>query len=199
MGFSFSWLAVEGASADTVLEDCGLRPTGAIHADSDGACCFACLPNGWTVIFSQAFAFAEDRRLADLSRDGARAIGCQIDQDALYCRVACFRDGRVQWSLTHDSGQGPRHLAIEGIVPDGLYDIRNRLEAEQDANDVGDADSDFIFEIPVEVADLICGYRHDRGDCGGDPFVFSDAEPVGGYAEAALAEPWWRKNPFGES
>jgi hypothetical protein len=36
------------------------------------------------------------------------------------------------------------------------------LLKEQDSNGGIEADDDYVFDIPVELASMICGYRHDR-------------------------------------
>lgn len=195
---AFSWLAVKDIAADIVLERAGLQTTATYHDDDRVTYCFACLSTGWTILFAQDFDFACDARLAEMSRLEVTVVGCQVDEDALYSRSACFIDGRPVWQIVHDSSRGPRHLETDGVLPDGFYEIRSRLEAEQTQNDAGDADSDFIFDIPVEVAALGSGYRYNRSDYDGDPPVFTDAEPIGGYVEDRLQEPWWRRNPFGD-
>lgn len=66
--------------------------------------------------------------------------------------------------MTHDSDTGGRHLAVEGAPPAELPTLTEKWFAEQDAQDAQKDDpfrADYIFEIPVELAELETGYRHD--------------------------------------
>ena len=70
--------------------------------------------------------------------------------------------GNAQWSVIHDAQQGISDLSLSGSPPVELNYIRERLSGEQqDAGGEG-ADVDYIFDIPVELAATVCGYRHDR-------------------------------------
>lgn len=53
MGYSLSWAAVHGKSADAILDDLGLRRTGAreepVFESKYG---LAALPDGWTLVLA---------------------------------------------------------------------------------------------------------------------------------------------------
>jgi hypothetical protein len=73
-----------------------------------------------------------------------------------------YENGGKTWSVTHESENGIYHLAKEGELPPSLDNIHGEMKASQDAEGGGDADVDFIFDVPVVLAATICGYRHDR-------------------------------------
>ena len=67
-------------------------------------------------------------------------------------------DGVEQWSVFHDAQQGIKHLEATGRLPDQFKPIRVRLFAEQ-----GDIeDTDYIFDIPIELFVALGGVRYDR-------------------------------------
>jgi hypothetical protein len=66
----------------------------------------------------------------------------------------------------HEAEKGQRHLAVSGAAPESLAAIRDRHEAK------ADADVDFIFEVPPDVAKTVCGWRF--LDKGSDEVVFHE-------------------------
>ncbi len=66
------------------------------------------------------------------------------------------------WSVWHDAQIDPRHLEEEGAPPAAYEDIKRRLMARQDEEDPDMTSVDLISEIPLELAESVTGYRHDR-------------------------------------
>ena len=54
------------------------------------------------------------------------------------------------------------NLEVEGSPPEFFEGVRARLLKEQDDNGGTEAKVDYVFDIPVELASMFCGYRHDR-------------------------------------
>jgi hypothetical protein len=73
-----------------------------------------------------------------------------------------YKNGHQVWSVTHQSQKGVKDLSVEGEVPEVLTDIRNQLLKRQD--EAGDQKPrvDYVFDVPVQLAAELCGYRHDR-------------------------------------
>ena len=67
-----------------------------------------------------------------------------------------WKDGQMVWSVTHDAQKDKRHLDVQGTPPAEFAAIRDGLFAKQTPG------CDYIFDIPVETARSITGYRHDQ-------------------------------------
>ena len=59
-----------------------------------------------------------------------------------------------------------RHLDLENL-PSEMTDIVEKATGSQNAEDGGDAAMDFIFDVPIDVAYRLTGFRHDRADVDG--------------------------------
>jgi hypothetical protein len=70
--------------------------------------------------------------------------------------------GTRRWFILHDGVNGPKGLETEGNVPEQFASIRHELEEAQLEAGGDDADVDYIFEIPLQVAYSIVGFRHDE-------------------------------------
>ena len=68
----------------------------------------------------------------------------------------------MKWSVTHDAQQGRDHLATVGELPPEFNSILSQLRARQQLADKSKRRVDFIFDVPVELARSIVGYRYDR-------------------------------------
>ena len=73
-----------------------------------------------------------------------------------------YNNGYCLWSLSHQSDKGIYNLEVEGSPPEFFEGVRARLLKEQDDNGGTEAKVDYVFDIPVELASMFCGYRHDR-------------------------------------
>ncbi len=70
--------------------------------------------------------------------------------------------GRRKWSLSHEGENGPKGLSVAGDVPDTLAAIRKDMEDLQLAHGGDDTNIDYIFEIPLKVAQSLVGFKHDE-------------------------------------
>lgn len=174
MGFSISWLAVEGLTKAAVLQRLSLRDTGEVDHGNDSPFSIAEIPTGWVIVFSNDVMYAGPQRLAVLSA-GCRVVGCQIEEHCMAIAAYLYDHGVQVWAVEHVSEKGIRDLAVSGNPPNEFESIRDRLfreqEREEAENGAGLLSTDFIFDIPVETATLVCGYRHDR-------WKFDWGEPV---------------------
>ncbi len=174
MGFSISWIGVRGRSKDEVLAELNMVDTGV--ADTENTARFSCaeLPNGWLIISSTKFDFASPKTISSVS-GGGLAIGCAVEDHVMFSGVRAYEDGRLKWSVIHDSDSGIYDLSIGGEPPAELAAIRDRLMRQQDEKGGSKAGVDFVFDIPIELAQAVCGFRHDEPP---DPFpVFTELEP----------------------
>ncbi|MGO8920680.1 MAG: hypothetical protein ACLQJR_32705 [Stellaceae bacterium] len=148
------------------------------------------LPTGWTIVYSKDVAYGSAAHLAGLST-GSMVVACQVEEHAMFSAAHSYQDTRELWSVWHDSQRGARDLSTRGVLPPEFAAIRDRLGAKQDegsglwasgrvdpknplvavlkragtrVEDLGDRwmPVDYIFDIPVELAAALTGYRHDR-------------------------------------
>ncbi|UVC07287.1 hypothetical protein IHQ71_18975 [Rhizobium sp. TH2] len=147
------------------------------------------LPTGWIVLFSNDFDYASDDRLARLS-GRCRVVGCQVEETIMYCRTVGYGSGKLIWSAAHDSSEGLLHLKTSGALPKQFKEIERRLLEEQEQSGSESSDTDYVFDIPIETAAMLTGYRHDQ-------WKFDWGEPAFTALAATISEeikqPFWKK------
>lgn len=161
MGFSISWLAFKGMSADEACDAFEAERTGETAPDLGPDLLGFELP-GWYLIF------VEDRgAYATAAHDFApyKALPTEVltfnmvDSSGSY-RLESHISGTTQWSLWFDSSQDPE-LQIEGELPLSLDEIRSRLEErlKQESPTLRlDAEDQ---ELPAELGLVLTGFHHE--------------------------------------
>jgi hypothetical protein len=176
MGICLSWVAVRGKAADGVLAELGWRRTGRQEEwlESDTTC--ADLGPGWFGVMMRNREDAYDGTV-DLGRlsKGGEVVACFVEEHVMFSGAVAWRDGAELWSIRHDAQEGTRHLITGGRLPPEAADIVDKARGAQDAEDAADTEVDFIFEVPVDVAQLVTGFRH---DVDGVPLRFEVLEQV---------------------
>jgi hypothetical protein len=105
--------------------------------------------------------YADRAPLKRLSR-GAEVVACAVEEHIMVSGASGYTDGEEQWCMTHDPERGLNHLAIYGDPPKGAVAIHKRADAKQAADGGDESEVDYLFEVPVEVAAKLTGFRHDR-------------------------------------
>ena len=108
-----------------------------------------------------------------------------------------WKDGRRVWSVTHDAQRDMEHLQTEGELPAAFTSIRDRLRSEQQRAGGSKADVDYIFDVPVELAQLLTGYRHDADIPGADAELFEVLVETSSTESASTRRPSLLKRLFG--
>ena len=175
MGWMCSWVAVQGVAKGEILAVLDLVETGEQVEPGSRRRGLSCLerPNGWTVVFSEDFEWADRKRVLALSQLGL-VVGCQFEDKVEMASIAsAAKDGVELWRVAHVNDPIYR-LDVSGEPPAELAGIREKFFREQD-EDGGDKSSvDYISDIPLEVAKAACGYRADDEEA-----LFSVLEPAG--------------------
>ena len=156
---SISWIGFKNVGRAECLDILGMTPA-AGPADR-ARFSLAELPTGWTVLVSQDFAFASEKRLQRLSA-GRTVVGLQASDTVMCATATLFDDGRMVWRVDYDCEVG--HPEIAGSPPAEYEAIFERLIAEQEASDITDSEVDIIFEAPIELALAVTGFRHDAAE-----------------------------------
>ncbi len=86
-----------------------------------------------------------------------------------------YRNGEAVWQVSHDCEKGLNDLTVIGELSPPAEAVRARLMREQDKAGGEKADVDHVFEIPIEIAAAVCGFRHDALPVDGEP-VFTELE-----------------------
>lgn len=188
MGFRISWLAFHGINRAECLTRLGLAETGQIDEANEEPFSLTDLPSGWHILFVNDVLYASEQRASALSKD-CTVVASQINETTMYSRSALYRDGAELWTVTHDSEKGLRHLDISGDIPAEVAGIREDLLTQLEANGGDASDTDYIFDVPVELAFNQTGYRHDRWKFDWGEPEFHEVKPLSASASA----PWWRK------
>lgn len=88
-----------------------------------------------------------------------------------------LKDGRTLWTVHHNAQRGELHLEVEGIPAPALERIREAQVAKQKAASRENIGVDYLFDIPVELARELTGFRHDENIPGMSRKVFEILEP----------------------
>lgn len=197
MGYSLSWMAVRGKSAQAILNELSFCMTDKREEIPESDLTAVEMPNGWYIIVSnhdpQVVSDVAMRRLAS---SGCEIVTCFVEEHVMVSSATGWKDGLLRWSVTHDAQEGLLHLEIEGEPPPEFAAIRDRMFAEQAT---GDQDCDYIFDVPVETARSITGYRYDEDIPGLSGEVFEVLAPLPDERPflRRLFEGWFRtpRNP----
>jgi hypothetical protein len=160
MGFRIAWLATHNLERAELLGRLGLVDTGKTDSCNESAYSLTALPGGWSLIWSNDELFFTPAHLARLSEDAA-ILAVRVNETCMHSTAEWHEAGRLVWRVHHEGDEEINHLEVTGVPPPQLatIDKNNRvLQAEEDAsaNEV-----DFMFEIPLELARQLCGFKHD--------------------------------------
>jgi hypothetical protein len=175
MGYSLSWMAVKGKLPQAVRDELKFRMTDEREEIPESELTAVEMTSGWYLIVSnhteQVVSDAAMRRLA---ASGCELVTCFVEEHVMVSRATGWKDGQLRWSVTHNSQKDRMDLDVQGEPPPEFAAIRDRKFAEQAA---GDRDCDYLFDIPVETARSVAGYRHDEDVPGLSGSVFEVLAP----------------------
>jgi hypothetical protein len=176
LNINLSWIAVKGLDKVAVLDTLGLAEVPPDVEPFYPKQAVAELPSGWVIILAEDFMYPTPKRMAALSV-GGMALACSIDERVMYSVARGYADGQAVWSVDHNGGEkGIYHLDVAGAPPPELAEARARRTALQDAEGGAEAEVDFVFEVPAETIEALCGYRFDSEREDGP--TFTALEPV---------------------
>ena len=160
MGYALSWAAVRGGSADAVHTILELDLTGAREEVPESKVVGVGLPTGWYLVMFNRNAI-KAKFLERLSLLG-EVVYCFVEDHVMLSVASGWLAGGLRWSVTHDCEKGRFHLQVEGQPPPNFDVIRDRLIAQQNAEGGEKSDTDYIYDIPAELARELTGFRHDQ-------------------------------------
>jgi hypothetical protein len=187
MGTSTSWIAVEGANLEQLARDLRLAPAPSDFVEDPAKSSYqaAVLPSGWVLLVHRMEGdgvVAEHALLKKLS-SARRVVGCDEESHVMYSASSEWREGREVWAVIHSSEQAADHLAVRGDLPPAWTGVKDEWTAKHaEAARAGEG-VDYVYEVPLEVAKLVVGYRMESEDDDELEFV---------TLVAASSKPWWR-------
>ncbi len=185
MGFAISWLAIKGKEPGKIRDELGVSETEE-HEEFPESKINACkLSSQWYLIYINKCEspFVSKNVLESLSND-CEIIACVIEEHVMYSRSQYWRNGTKIWQVTHDAQQGMLNLEHEGQLPDKFESIHTSSFAEQESEGGEEAEVDYIFEIPLILANNLTGFKHDEDIPGLEYTVLTINKHNSG--------PWWK-------
>jgi hypothetical protein len=182
MGYAISWLAVRGSAESSVLSSLGLENTGETEEISESDWCSAQLGD-WILVWSNSYEPARFRHAP--SKLKGEVLMCDVEEHVMFVSVSAFNHGIQSWRIVHDAQLSRDHLIVEGNPPESFGRIRD----EELARVESDREVDFIFEIPVRMAQELVGFRHDAGE---EP-EFSVLRSIAPVQKSSSGWKFWKK------
>jgi len=163
MGFAVTWFAVREEHANKLLEQLGLSSAAETEEFPESLISAARLNTGWRVIWYNEYGcpFMRPEDLARLSQE-YDVLMCLVEEHVMASSSEFWSSGHRKWWISHEGIDGPKGLSTDGTLPDCFASIRSELEEAQRAEGGEDADVDYIFDIPLKVAQSIVGFKHDE-------------------------------------
>jgi hypothetical protein len=161
MGFSLAWFAAQGIDRDTFLERAGFVDTNEVDEYFEQDHSGGELPGGWYVIVSSDLGLVAPDKLGQWSA-GCRLVAAVEHEGSMNSLATEWQDGRQIWSVSHDGSEGGDQLAVEGKLPDVFEELKHEADAAQTESEREGGGVDFVFDIPLDLAAEITGFRHDE-------------------------------------
>ncbi len=196
MGYAVSWLAVKDVVSEPLLQDLGLTPTGEKADYGDTLFTGRALSTGWFILFINKYdhQFVQPKTLASISIAGD-VIACSIEEHVMWSSAELWHDGAQIWRVEHDAQESMCHISSSGLLPDGYPAIKTEFIEKQNQAGGESSDTDYVFEIPLQIAKSIVGFKHDESSSeAADFLVFQNTLPKAAADASADGgkKPWWK-------
>jgi hypothetical protein len=121
------------------------------------------LDTGWRVIWCNEYGSRVfDSRTIEAASLASDILLCLIEEHVMASSAELWSQGKRKWKISHEGENGPKGLDALGELPECFNDIRTEMEQIQLSEGGEAADVDYIFEIPLKVAQSIVGFKHDE-------------------------------------
>jgi hypothetical protein len=160
VGFSVTWVALRGMTADEACSAMGFERTGEISREPlSEDLAGAELPNGVYLMLASG-----DGPFMGLSENydsgpalANEAIHFMCYDTAMITRIGCVADGQRRWCITRSEPGEP--FELEGAIPAEYHRLLAKAKEEQAK--AGD-EVDYLYDVPADLGLHITGFRHDR-------------------------------------
>ena len=190
MGYSLSLIAIQGANPDQALSQLGVVRTGQSCEYEREPMSGYVLPSNWFLIVARGCdsSFLKPGILGPLSEKHS-VIACSIEEHVMFSSAEYWADGAMVWRAEHLGENGPIHLKTAGILPSDFEAMADAHKEMQEADGGEKADVDHYFDIPLNAAKSIIGFKHDEEIPGIDYDRFEVLHKLPSQTERT---PWWR-------
>ncbi len=171
MSFALAWFAVQGIDKDVFLERAGFEDTGEVDEYFEEEHSGGELPGGWYVAVSNDVGLLDPAKLTVWSA-GGRLVAVVVHDDTANSLATEWRDGKQVWSVSHDGSEGGDRLDVEGVLPDVFEELK------QEAAAVAEEGVEAVFDLPLDLAAEVTGFRHDEMGFDDDVEPFTALERV---------------------
>jgi hypothetical protein len=163
MGYAISWIAFKDTTVAQAAGLLGLSLSGQTEEEPESMFCGVHLDSGWSVVFINEYAhtFVRDRTLQQVSA-AAYIVAASIEEHVMFSSSEGWENGNLIWKVTHAFESGPRHLQEHGSLPKEYLSVKQRLLAAQQREDENSREVDYVFDVPLELAEAIVGFKHDK-------------------------------------
>ena len=107
----------------------------------------------------------------------------------MFSSVEYWASGNQVWRAEHVGENGPIHLKTSGALPGGFESMAAEQKEAQEADGGEKAGVDHYFEIPLNAAKEIIGFKHDEDIPG---INYEGFEVLNKGPSSAESKPWWR-------
>jgi hypothetical protein len=190
MGYSLSLLAIQTADPAEALKRLGYMRTGQLCEYAREPLSSCSLPSGWFLIVARGCnnRFLKPTVLEPLSAHYS-VVACSVEEHAMFSSAAYWSGGHQVWRAEHDGENGPIHLKTSGTLPAGFAALVEARKEAQEADGGEKAGVDHYFDIPLNAAMEITGFKHDEGMAGVD---YERFELLRDTSSPKEPKPWWR-------
>jgi len=166
MGYSITWCAVREEAAQAFLQKLALSTTGKREEVPESLISTASLDTGWRIVWYNKYEcpFLRAQDLRELSKD-EDVLLCHVEEHVMASSCEMWSRGARKWWMSHEGEEGPNGLSTEGALPESFPGIRLEMEEEQRTAGGDSTDVDYLFDVPLRVAEQLVGFKHD-GDYG---------------------------------
>jgi hypothetical protein len=156
MGFRISWLAARQPLA-SVVSALKAEPTGRQGECFDFPFSVGEFPDEWSVVWSEDEEYFNPQFSTDLSYHFPLIV-CHVNETVMHSSARYFDAGEENWSVWHEGDEVVNHIDFEGNPPVEYSSIlAEALEQRAHDNEV-----DYVFEVPLKLAENLCGFKHDE-------------------------------------
>ena len=160
MGFAASWICARGLTLASALEALDLVETG--QAAEPWRTPFSCaeLPGGWLAITSTNPDWMLPQKVQTLSTGGP-AVGCFMSDYVMNSGACAYEQGKQVWWVLHEPEEGITNLTHGGKPPARFETLLAKALKDHEAYTPDPHEVDFVFDVPIDLAVSICGFRPD--------------------------------------
>ncbi|RWD64640.1 MAG: hypothetical protein EOS36_09470 [Mesorhizobium sp.] len=159
MGFSISWFGLRGYGIKEAAALFG-REIGGTSEDFDAPVNAYGSDKNWAIIILGYCSFPNppDSYLSAFSQ-GREMVVVHIEEQTMFARAELWSSGKNIWRVSHSGDKDVRDIHTTGDLPASFESLRQQAFSKQDK----ESDVDYVFDIPLDLAAELTGFRHDEG------------------------------------